>query len=83
MSSQLSVAAKKQYMDENGDKCPFCRGKQVIVFEYILNVSDISIFPRTIARQRKCSIEECGKHWNEIYKLSDIEVQAGSEKDPT
>lgn len=56
----------KEYMKNNGFKCPYCRNKKIrqIVGEFHLG-------PDAIGRDITC--ENCGRQWTDIYKLVSYE----------
>jgi transposase-like protein len=65
--SILTEEQKKKYLEENGaNLCPFCKSTDI-------SGGQIEIDGRIAWQEVSCSA--CGKNWNDLYKLFDVEAR--------
>lgn len=71
MSSQLSIAAKKLYIEQGGLNCPFCSHGFITAPNIPTPGEDRTVFPKAFVQTITC--EKCQRRWKEVYRLKDIE----------
>lgn len=61
---KLSQMTSQEYVEECGDKCPFCHGKNINVLDTWADIGGMS---------REVECHDCGKLWTENFVLCGYE----------
>jgi len=61
---KLTRIKKKKYLAECGNKCPYCRSANIVGHRTQTDSS---------SAWQKVTCSDCGKEWNDVYTLVDIE----------